>query len=167
MPAVDSPTAAGRNTATWNLSEAQAESYAFTDAANYVSCTLTPSGLLELSAGDTAGGDTNATLRIDPYTGPGPYDMVYSAGGGGGSVEIRLAGGYAYWFSSDYSEIDFRERLSTCINTINETTPGARISADIYCDRLVAQITSPDYDLRDAEGFRPHVTLVANFVCDL
>lgn len=157
----------GSNSATWSVSGAQSASRAHDDDVNYVSCALTPSGLLDMTSAEYPGGDPAITVRIQRYSAPGTFDFTYVPGANGASADVRLSGGYNYWYFYDYSSVDFSEIPSTCSITVSETEPSARIHATISCTSLVAQITSPDYDERDAAGFRPAVSLTATFDCDI
>ncbi|MBZ0119558.1 MAG: hypothetical protein K8H88_21385 [Sandaracinaceae bacterium] len=163
----DGGTASGGDTATWSVSGARSESAAHDDDVNYVSCTLTPSGLLDMTSAEYAGGDPAITVRIRGYSGPGTFDFTYAPGGEGATADVRLPGGYGYWYFYDYSTVDFTEIPSSCAISVSEPSPGARIHATISCTNLVATSISPDYDDRNAAGFRPYVSLTATFDCDI
>ncbi len=166
---VDGGGASGVDTAAWSISGAQNASFTHDDESNYVRCTDTGSGLFAIDAASSAGGSDSLSIRFYGYFGPGTYEVGYRGASDDPTGDVRLAGGYSYWIFYNSSTIDFSLEIpTTCTITVAEATPGSsRVDISLSCAGLVAVITSPDYDDRDAAGLRPSIDLTAEVSCTL
>ncbi len=157
-------TGSSLDTAEWSVSGAISGSYSFDEEANFVSCIDSTDGLFNVAASDRAGGDIGFSFTVQDHFSPGVRDYTWHLGGGGPSGDVRV-GRNRYWYFYDSSTLGSSERPATCTLT-TESAGGTRIHGTLSCSAFPAQITSPDYDLEDAAGFRPAADLEVEFDCD-
>lgn len=150
------------DTVHWSVSGARTATFDYDGDSNYVSCLVDASGLFNIRASSSAGGSDSVNFTFDAYDGPGTYDFTYATGGGP-SGDVHLASGHNYWFFYNRSSTTLAMSPSIC--TLVVAGDDTRIGATLSCSEWVANITSPDYEDVDAEGFKPSITLSAQFSC--